>query len=174
MKRDVVGIILAGGQSRRMGGGDKCLLPLGSGCLLDHVILRLAPQVAPLALSANGDPARFILAQRGINHPLPDRDVTVNDGEIFLGHRARFPEFAQFTGGSGIFGDDDQAGSFAIQPVHQTRFGIQLEINPGAADETGIFVALRRMTHKVGGLVDDEQVGVLVDDGEKLFQVVDN
>ena len=59
MKRDVVGIILAGGQSRRMGGGDKCLLPLGSGCLLDHVILRLAPQVAPLALSANGDPARF-------------------------------------------------------------------------------------------------------------------
>lgn len=42
-----------------MGGGDKCLLPLGSGCLLDHVILRLAPQVAPLALSANGDPARF-------------------------------------------------------------------------------------------------------------------
>ena len=59
MKRDVVGIILAGGQSRRMGGGDKCLLPLGSGCLLDHVILRLAPQVAPLVLSANGDPARF-------------------------------------------------------------------------------------------------------------------
>ncbi|WP_256754458.1 molybdenum cofactor guanylyltransferase MobA [Mesorhizobium sp. Mes31] len=59
MKRDVVGIILAGGRSRRMGGGDKCLLPLGSGCLLDHVILRLAPQVAPLALSANGDPARF-------------------------------------------------------------------------------------------------------------------
>lgn len=59
MKRDVVGIILAGGQSRRMGGGDKSLLPLGDGCLLDHVILRLAPQVAPLALSANGDPARF-------------------------------------------------------------------------------------------------------------------
>lgn len=59
MKRDVAGIILAGGQSRRMGGGDKSLLPLGGGCLLDHVILRLAPQLAPLALSANGDPARF-------------------------------------------------------------------------------------------------------------------
>ena len=59
MKRDVAGIILAGGQSRRMGGGDKSLLPLGSGCVLDQVVSRFGPQIAPLALSANGDPARF-------------------------------------------------------------------------------------------------------------------
>ena len=59
MKQDIAGIILAGGQSRRMGGGDKSLLRLGSGCVLDQVISRFGPQTAPLALSANGDPARF-------------------------------------------------------------------------------------------------------------------
>lgn len=53
------GLILAGGQSRRMGGGDKSLLALGGGRLLDHIVSRFAPQVGPLALSANGDPARF-------------------------------------------------------------------------------------------------------------------
>jgi molybdopterin-guanine dinucleotide biosynthesis protein A len=53
------GLILAGGRARRMGGGDKVLLPLGGRCLLDHVLERFAPQVTRLALSANGDPSRF-------------------------------------------------------------------------------------------------------------------
>ncbi|MFK7940483.1 MAG: molybdenum cofactor guanylyltransferase MobA [Roseovarius sp.] len=55
----VLGIILAGGQATRMGGGDKGLLPLGDGTLLDQVIARLAPQVQAMALNANGDAARF-------------------------------------------------------------------------------------------------------------------
>ncbi|PDQ20836.1 molybdenum cofactor guanylyltransferase MobA [Mesorhizobium sanjuanii] len=59
MGQDIAGIILAGGRSRRMGGGDKSLLALGGDSLLDHVASRFAPQVGPLALSANGDPARF-------------------------------------------------------------------------------------------------------------------
>ncbi|PJI86428.1 molybdenum cofactor guanylyltransferase [Yoonia maricola] len=54
-----LGVILAGGQATRMGGGDKGLLPLGQGTILSHVIARLEPQVAGLALNANGDPARF-------------------------------------------------------------------------------------------------------------------
>jgi molybdopterin-guanine dinucleotide biosynthesis protein A len=53
------GLILAGGGARRMGGGDKPLVRLGAGTLLDHVIGAVGPQVAGLALSANGDPARF-------------------------------------------------------------------------------------------------------------------
>ncbi|MEM6596161.1 MAG: molybdenum cofactor guanylyltransferase MobA, partial [Pseudomonadota bacterium] len=55
------GVILAGGQSRRMGGGDKGLLDLGGRKLITHVIDRLEPQVAEIALNANGDAARFDL-----------------------------------------------------------------------------------------------------------------
>ncbi|MEO0504497.1 MAG: molybdenum cofactor guanylyltransferase MobA [Pseudomonadota bacterium] len=54
-----LGVILAGGQATRMGGGDKGRLPLGGRSLLDHVMDRLGPQVAGLALNANGDAARF-------------------------------------------------------------------------------------------------------------------
>ena len=55
----IAGIVLAGGQATRMGGGDKALLPLGGRPLLAHVLARLAPQVGAVAISANGDPARF-------------------------------------------------------------------------------------------------------------------
>ena len=54
-----LGVILAGGQATRMGGGDKGLKLLGSQTLLARVEARLAPQVAAIALNANGDPARF-------------------------------------------------------------------------------------------------------------------
>ena len=54
-----LGVILAGGQATRMGGADKPLLDLGGTTLLGHVIARLRPQVAGLALNANGDPLRF-------------------------------------------------------------------------------------------------------------------
>ena len=55
----VVGLLLAGGQSRRMGGGDKALRLLDGIPLLDRIIERLRPQVDALVLNANGDPSRF-------------------------------------------------------------------------------------------------------------------
>lgn len=57
----ILGLILAGGEARRMGGADKALLPFGAKgeTLLSNAIARFAPQVAALALSANGDPSRF-------------------------------------------------------------------------------------------------------------------
>ena len=55
----IFGLILAGGEGRRMGGADKALLPLDGRPLLAHVADRFEPQVEGLALSANGDPARF-------------------------------------------------------------------------------------------------------------------
>lgn len=73
-----LGLILAGGLARRMGGGDKPLLTLAGRTLLERVTERLAPQCpAGLALSANGDPARFagfpgpILADTVPDHPGP-------------------------------------------------------------------------------------------------------
>ena len=54
-----VGVILAGGQATRMGGGDKGLREVAGKPLLAHVIDRLAPQVDAIVLNANGDPARF-------------------------------------------------------------------------------------------------------------------
>ena len=55
----IAGAILAGGLATRLGGGDKGLRLLAGHALLSHVLGRLAPQVGPLALNANGDPARF-------------------------------------------------------------------------------------------------------------------
>lgn len=55
----IAGVILAGGLSTRMGGGDKCLLPLQGQTVLHHVVARLAPQVGAVVLNANGDARRF-------------------------------------------------------------------------------------------------------------------
>jgi molybdopterin-guanine dinucleotide biosynthesis protein A len=55
----IAGVLLAGGLSRRMGGGDKCLRPLGGRTILAQIVERVRPQVAHLVLNANGNPARF-------------------------------------------------------------------------------------------------------------------
>ncbi|MFP4405914.1 molybdenum cofactor guanylyltransferase MobA [Rhodosalinus sp.] len=71
------GVILAGGRATRMGGADKPLLDLAGRPLIAHVIARLGPQCAGLAISANGDPARFapfglpVLPDETPGHPGP-------------------------------------------------------------------------------------------------------
>ncbi|MGL4235886.1 molybdenum cofactor guanylyltransferase MobA [Tabrizicola sp.] len=55
----IFGVILAGGQARRMGGLDKAFLRLAGRPLIAHVLERLEPQVERVLISANGDPARF-------------------------------------------------------------------------------------------------------------------
>ena len=54
-----LGVVLAGGLARRMGGGDKARLRIGGRTILERVLARLEPQCAALILNANGDPARF-------------------------------------------------------------------------------------------------------------------
>lgn len=59
MSEETIGILLAGGRSSRMGGGDKSLTTLGGMPMLAHVTQCLAPQCTALILSANGAPERF-------------------------------------------------------------------------------------------------------------------
>ena len=70
---EIVGIVLAGGRSRRMDGTEKAFLDLDGRPLIAHVVERLRPQVGALVISANGDPARFdFLGLPVVADPFPD------------------------------------------------------------------------------------------------------
>ncbi len=55
----IVGVLLAGGRAKRMGGGDKGLESLGGRPIIEHIVERARPQVSALLINANGDPERF-------------------------------------------------------------------------------------------------------------------
>ena len=54
-----LGLVLAGGLARRMGGGDKARITIGGVTILERVLACLEPQCTNLVINANGDPARF-------------------------------------------------------------------------------------------------------------------
>lgn len=56
---EITGIVLAGGQGRRMGGVDKGLVELGGKPMVAHVIERLAPQVDAMIINANQNADRY-------------------------------------------------------------------------------------------------------------------
>jgi molybdopterin-guanine dinucleotide biosynthesis protein A len=59
MTEAALGLVLAGGLARRMGGGDKARIRIGGASILERVCARFAPQCAAVIINANGDPARF-------------------------------------------------------------------------------------------------------------------
>ena len=59
MTTDILGVLLAGGQSLRMGHADKFLLQHGDRTLLQYCVDLARPQVDQLVISANGDPTRL-------------------------------------------------------------------------------------------------------------------
>jgi molybdopterin-guanine dinucleotide biosynthesis protein A len=87
-------VLLAGGSARRMGGGDKSLNLLAGRPILAHVVDRIRPQVAALALNVNGDPARF--AEWGlpiVADLIPDKPgplAGIHAGMVWV--RERFPD----------------------------------------------------------------------------------
>lgn len=134
------GVILAGGQATRMGGGDKALREVAGRRMIDHVIDRLTPQVAGLALNANGDPARWaghglpVLADGMAGHPGPlagilagmdwaaeqgfDAVVSVAaDTPFFPRDLVRGLCYAAGTRGVAIAASRDQAGVVRDQPT---------------------------------------------------------
>ena len=54
-----LGLVLAGGLARRMGGGDKARIRIGGTTILARVLACLTPQCERIIINANGDPARF-------------------------------------------------------------------------------------------------------------------
>ncbi len=54
-----LGLVLAGGLARRMGGGDKGMIKIGGQTILERVLERLKPQCSRVIINANGDPSRF-------------------------------------------------------------------------------------------------------------------
>ena len=54
-----LGLVLAGGLARRMGGGDKARIKIGGSSILQRVLACLTPQCSRVIINANGDPARF-------------------------------------------------------------------------------------------------------------------
>jgi molybdopterin-guanine dinucleotide biosynthesis protein A len=56
---NTLGLILAGGLARRMGGGDKARIRIGGVTILDRVLARMKPQCSALIINANGDATRF-------------------------------------------------------------------------------------------------------------------
>jgi molybdopterin-guanine dinucleotide biosynthesis protein A len=66
---DVTGVVLAGGQGRRMGGVDKGWVGIGGTPMIAHVLARLAPQVGDVLVNANQNLDRY----RALGYPVvPD------------------------------------------------------------------------------------------------------
>lgn len=65
-RRDVTGMILAGGRGSRMEGRDKGLEPFHGRPLVEHALERLRPQVAALGINAN----RHLLHYQALGVPV--------------------------------------------------------------------------------------------------------
>ena len=71
----------------------------------------------------DGDDAGFVFAKRDVNQSVVGADVAVDDGKVFFDDGARFPDFAEFARDDGIFGDEDEAGGFAVEAVDEVGCG---------------------------------------------------
>ncbi len=89
----IAAVILAGGRSSRMGGGDKGLLEIAGRPMLTRIIERISPDVQQMAINANGDPARFAAFS------LP---VVADNQQTFDGPLAGVFSALQWAGGEGF------------------------------------------------------------------------
>ncbi len=97
MIEPTIGVVLAGGLARRLGGGDKALRIVGGQTVLARLIGRLTPQVTRLILNANEDAARF--AKFGlpvVGDDLPDRPGPLAGVLAGLDWAAQFAPEAQW------------------------------------------------------------------------------
>ncbi len=127
-----LGLILDGGLARRMGGTDKGLVLLAGRPMLAHAIERLRPQVAALALSANGDPARF----QAFDLPIVPDDPPNADGPLAgviagLDHCAR--NAPDLTHAASLPADTPFAPADFVARLHEARRASGAEIAVAAS-----------------------------------------
>ncbi len=140
-KANVLGVILAGGQARRMEGLDKALLEVAGKPLLGHVIDRFAPQVDTLVLSANGDTSSY--APFGLS-VVPD---TIDDGGPLAGVHSAM-EWAR-----GNAPDAQWVASVAVDTPLLPR-DLVGRLSDGAGDGSAAIAASNGRAHPVCGLFD--------------------
>jgi len=136
----VLGVILAGGLARRMGGQDKAFLMLNDAPLLDRALARLAPQVDSLAINSNGDPALFAPYDAPLVPDLDDSRAGPLAG-VLAGL-----SFAEGTGASHVVTVAVDTPFFPSDLVTRLRAAAEAESAPLACAATG------ERTHPVFGL----------------------
>ena len=165
MALDVLGLVLAGGLARRMGGGDKARIRIGDKTILERVLARLAPQCDAIILNANGDPGRF--ADTGL-------PVVAELGAGFRRPARRHPGRARLGGGERTYRDRHRQRAGRL-PVSAGRSGGEAGCR---ARSTGEALACARSgdwRHPVAGLwpvaLRADLRKALVDDGLHKIEI---
>lgn len=152
-------IILAGGEARRLGGGDKTLRMVDNTSILSRVVARMTPQCDGLVISANGDPARFadtslpVVADSigGLKGPLAGILAGLDWAAV---HRPRAEWMASVAGDTPFLPDD------LIARLHAARATMNADIAAASSGgRTHHIVALWRIA-----LRDDLRHALLHDD----------
>jgi hypothetical protein len=94
----------------------------------------------------------------------------MDNGDIFLLDRSRFPKPAQFASGRVLFGHERHSAGFAVEAVNEMRPDTLTQMQAHPTNQTRSSIALRRMANQTSRLVDDQQVGVFVENVQSSFQ----
>ena len=82
---ETIGLILAGGQARRMGGRDKAFLPFAGSDLVHRAIERLASQCDRVIISANREVERFTaLGFPVVSEEKPREIIRLGHGRVMI------------------------------------------------------------------------------------------
>jgi molybdopterin-guanine dinucleotide biosynthesis protein A len=115
-----LGLVLAGGLARRMGGGDKALIEIGGVTILDRVLATLSGQCTDIIINANGDPERFadtgceVVPDNVSNYPCPLAGILA--GLDWLSRQNNGVEWIVSVPGDCPFLPDD-----LVERLHQAR-----------------------------------------------------
>lgn len=105
----------------RNGGGHRTARPTITNKAALDPELGLGGRAVGADTILDGHAAEFVPTERRINQTVVVTHMAVDDGEVFLLDGARFPDFADFAGSGGIFGDEYYAAGFTVEAVNQTR-----------------------------------------------------